>query len=335
VTEERNDADDGQTTAAGDIGSGAAETVPPPVPTGDLELSLADGELTISGTEPDEASATAIDDAARNVFGDAASVRVEVDPAVEGPPWSDGLPAVIQGFGGLIDGSLRIDGEAAELEAVAPDRTSLRRLTDALAPEYGFPPLATDATSVTTETAPSILATADDGVLTLTGTVPSTGIRNGIVQAGAELYDEIDVADELEIDPATYSTPEWRRFAEVLAVFASLGDFQIGIDGGTFHGVTEDGIEFSRDEADLDDEAAEALEQLSPLLIRSGLRVRIVGYAEDADGDAAVDLAQARADSVAEVLQGAGTDRSQITASDAGEDIDDGRRVVVVIGSPG
>ena len=334
VTEDRTSAEAGSSATTGDPvdESTTSASVTAPASTA-LDLALGQQGLTVTGTVPDQTTATAIEEAVEITFAGAGSVEVEIDPSLPAPAWLEALPPVIHGFGSLIEGTLVVEGEAAELRAVAPDSRALRRVTDALDAGLGFPPLTADATSITTERAASLTATADGGVLTLTGTVPSTVVRDEIVSRGAEIYDEIDVADEIEVDPAAYLTQEWRHFPDALSVFAALGDFEIGIDGTTFHGQADDGFSFSRDDTELDDGSVTALEELSAIIIRSGRPVTVVGYASDADDEEAVELALARAEEVAGILLANGVDESQVTTTDAGDDIDDGRRAVVVIGT--
>jgi hypothetical protein len=296
-----------------------------------LLISLDQHQLTVTGTLADQATADAIAEASEVAFGSSTALNLTVDPGIASPPWVDGLPIVIHGFASLIDGSVTIWADSVVLVAEAPNRRSLNRLTDALAPELGFPPLDDGAAEVTTDQAPTVTAVASDGVLTLTGTVPDDEIKEAIVAAGIELYDEIDVADEVEVDSSVFAVPELLRFPEDLAMFATIGDFEIGIDRSGFHGVTDDGIAFAREAVMPDDYGL--LQELPDLLLRTGEGIHLVGYASDARGDEAVELAQRRAEMVADRLTDAGVDPTMVVVGDAGAEIDDGREVVVVIGS--
>jgi OOP family OmpA-OmpF porin len=203
----------------------------------------------------------------------------------------------------VIEGSM-IPGEASRVysvvDALAPSVPVVRSIvTDGVADEAWTDALP-DAIRLMAARVLDPALTVENGVVTVSGRVPSEGIREGVIQRLEQLFPGFQIVDHLEVRP-----PE------------SGIELQRGLDQFVASRV----VEFEFDNDVLTAEGRETVEEVAALL-RSlpGVDVEISGHTDSTGDDAFnLDLSQRRADAVRTYLVEQGLSGARFETAGFGE----------------
>ncbi len=203
----------------------------------------------------------------------------------------------------IIEGSM-IPGEASRVynvvNSLGPSVPVVRRIiTDGVADEAWTGALP-DAIRLVAARVLDPALTVVDGVVTVSGRVPSEGVREGVIQRLEQLFPGFEIVDRLEVRP-----PETGI------------ELQRGLDQFVASRV----VEFKTDSATLTPSGRETVDEVAALLKSiPGLKVEISGHT-DATGDDAfnLDLSRRRAISVRDRLVEQGLSGARFATAGFGE----------------
>jgi OOP family OmpA-OmpF porin len=203
----------------------------------------------------------------------------------------------------IIEGSM-IPGEASRVynvvNSLGPSVPVVRRIiTDGVADETWTGALP-DAIRLVAARVLDPALTVVDGVVTVSGRVPSEGVREGVIQRLEQLFPGFEIVDRLEVRP-----PETGI------------ELQRGLDQFVASRV----VEFKTDSATLTPSGRETVDEVAALLKSiPGLKVEISGHT-DATGDDAfnLDLSRRRAISVRDRLVEQGLSGARFATAGFGE----------------
>ena len=297
-----------------------AETVvaPEPVPE-ELDLVIADNQLTLHAVVADPAIVSQLEAAVADAAGSFGSSKVVVEATEPPSPWIDAIPGVVALFAQMVDGSITVGPDKVVVTGRAASQESLDALVASLSPSEGFASL-TNEVELVDLTPAAVRVTVSGGELTLSGIVPSPDVKQDLVAAMIDLYREDGVVDELEIDDATFAGFDLVRLAEVVAVLEPGGDFSFEIIDGAVVAVLADAVSFQEAESVLTPESRRLMSGVAEIIIRMNSTVTIVGHTDDIGTDEDnLALSEERATAVADYLVTEGVDQATVTALGKGE----------------
>lgn len=307
-------------------------------------LYFDDYQFSVEAVVADSDLAIALGAAVDKTYGEFGSSTISAEASVPVEPWTDRLMYVVKNFPRLIDGSLLIGDDGVVLTGRAPSEEAYDYFIDELSPENGFPPLDVGGLEIVDLEAPSLDVEVVDGVMTVEGTVPSLEMRDRIMQKGVELYGAENVVADIEIDDELFPLFDVARFPQVVSVFSVGGDFEVKMIEGGFFGLLENGLNFDTGSADLSSQGRQTLSGFPALIARTTVEITIVGHTDSTGPEERNQvLSEARAQSVAALLESLGVDGSRLVVIGEGESkplasnsTQDGRaknrRVVITMG---
>ncbi len=250
-----------QTTAA------ATSTLPPIDDNGGTDIAhldarLQDGKLTLRGTIPDAEAAARLSAVADLVYSPLLDNQIVVDPEVGSASWVPGAANVIAVLPIVGTSGLSVSGEEATVFGYAPNEERLAQLQGALTQALG-PDVTLDSEVVVTGLAPPSInaVVAGDGIITMTGTVPSRSVVEFAQSLAVESYGAENVVNEIEIDPGVDTTFSLFRLPLVFPAFAPFPEWDVQIYDNVISGQLLNGASFPSGSAQL----TPVLEQLMPV----------------------------------------------------------------------
>lgn len=315
------------TTPAPPATSPTSSTLPPitddePGRVAHLDARLQNGQLVLRGTLPDAEVAARLESVTELIYAPLLDNQVVVDPEIETASWVANAPSVVAVLPIVGTSGITVAGEEATVFGYAPTEERLGQLQGALAQALGPEVTMASEVLVTNLDPPSINAeVAGDGILRMSGTVPSEAVAAFALRLAVESYGEDNVVDEIEIDPSVDTTFSLFRLPLVFPAFAPFPEWHVEIYDNVISGQLLNGASFPSGSAELTPE----LEQLMPvgvgILTRNpSLVLTVEGYTDDigaaADNEA---LSEARAEAARQWFIAAGIDPARVFAVGYGE----------------
>ena len=188
-------------------------------------------ELILGGTVGDPQLVEQVDQAAQLIYAPFVQSEIQVDPALDSPPWLAGaaqaiglLQTISSGTLTVSEGTITVEGQAASAEDAANLETYLSAT--------GLP-VEVRAIEITDLRDAVYVIAGSDGQLALSGALPNEEIRMGLVEAGKALYGEENVFDASTVDP-TVSPGLWMYTpGPLIATLATFPTFEVRLDAGT------------------------------------------------------------------------------------------------------
>lgn len=305
----------------------AATTLPPISSTNTddiahLDARLQDGRLTLRGTIPDAAAAARLEAVADLIYAPLLDNQIVVDPEVESASWVASSADIIAILPIIGTSGLSVSGEQAEVFGYAPTRERLAQLQGALAQALGPDVSLASSVEVTGLEPPSINAAVEgDGIITMTGTVPSRSVVEFAQALAVESYGADNVVNEIEIDPGVDTTFSLFRLPLVFPAFAPFPEWHVEIYDNVISGQLLNGASFPSGSAQL----TPVLEQLMPvgtgILTRNPTLVLTVEGHTDSIGSTESNqaLSEARAQAAKEWFIASGVAPERVFAVGYGE----------------
>jgi outer membrane protein OmpA-like peptidoglycan-associated protein len=305
----------------------ATSTLPPITEDGQVQVAhldarLQNGQLVLRGTLPDPEVAGRLGAVADLIYSPLLDNQVTVDPEIETASWVANAPNVVAVLPIVGTSGITVSGDEATVFGYAPNEERLGQLQGALAQALGPDVSLTSDVVVTNLDPPSINAeVAGDGILRLSGTVPSQAVAAFAHRLAVESYSEDNVVDEIEIDPTVDTTFSLFRLPLVFPAFAPFPEWHVEIYDNVISGQLLNGASFPSGSAELTPQ----LEQLMPvgvgILTRNPTLVLTVEGHTDSIGAAADNqaLSEARAEAARRWFIAAGVDPDRVFAVGYGE----------------
>ena len=287
-----------------------------------LDARLQDGKLTLRGTIPNAEVAARLAAVADLIYAPLLDNQIVVDPEVAPASWVAAAPNVIAVLPIIGTSGLTVTGEEATVFGYAPHPERLAQLQGALAQALGPDVTLASEVEVTNLAPPSINAVvAGDGIITITGTVPSQAVVEFAHALAAESYGAENVVNEIEIDPGVDTTFSLFRLPLVFPAFAPFPEWDVQIYDNVISGQLLNGASFPSGSATL----TPVLEQLMPvgtgILTRNPTLVITVEGHTDSIGSAETNqaLSEARAEAAKEWFIASGIAAERVFAVGYGE----------------
>ncbi len=245
----------------------AAPSTLPPIENGDTEVAhldarLQDGQLVLRGTIPDAEVAARLSAVADLIYAPLLDNQIVVDPEVTPASWVPAASNVIAVLPIVGTSGLSVNGEEATVFGYAPTEERLAQLQGALSQALGPDVTLTSEVVVTGLEPPSINAfVVGDGVITMTGTVPSQSVVDFAQSLAIESYGAENVVNNIEIDPGVDTTFSLFRLPLVFPAFAPFPEWNVEIYDNEITGQLLNGASFPSGSAEL----TPVLEQLMPV----------------------------------------------------------------------
>lgn len=305
-----------------------ASTLPPITDEGStgntahLDARLEGGQLTVRGTIPDEASAGKLAVVSDLIYAPLLDNQLEVDPDITSASWVPRIADAIAVLPIIGTSGLTIVGEEAILFGYAPNEERLAQLQGALAQALGPDVTLTNEVQVTGLTPPSINAVvAGDGIIHLTGTVPSQSLLEFAFGLAATSYGAENVVNEIEVDPGVDTTFSLFRLPLVFPAFAPFPEWHVEIYDNVITGQLLNGATFPSGTSQLTPELEQLMPVAAGILTRNpALVMTVEGYTDSRGSEATnMSLSEARAQAAKDWLVAAGIEPARVFAVGYGE----------------
>ncbi|MDJ0954231.1 MAG: OmpA family protein [Acidimicrobiia bacterium] len=305
----------------------APSTLPPIDENGDTEVAhldarLQDGMLVLRGTIPDPEVAARLGAVADLIYAPLIDNQIVVDPNVDAASWVPAAPSVIAVLPIVGTSGLSVSGQEATVFGYAPSEERLGQLQGALSQALGPDVTLTSEVVVTGLEPPSINAVvAGDGIIVLTGTVPSQSVVDFAQGLAVESYGAENVVNNIEVDPGVDTTFSLFRLPLVFPAFAPFPEWDVQIYDNVISGQLLNGASFPSGSAELTPQ----LEQLMPvgtgILTRNPTLVITVEGHTDSIGSAESNqaLSEARAEAAKDWFIASGIEPERVFAVGYGE----------------
>ncbi len=305
----------------------SASTLPPISDSEDLGVShldarLEDGKLTLRGTIPSAEVAAHLSAVADLIYAPLLDNQVVVDPEVAPASWVASAPNVIAVLPIIGTSGLTVTGEEATVMGYAPHPERLAQLQGALAQALGPDVTLTNEVEVTNLAPPSINAVvAGDGIITMTGTVPSRSVVEFAHALAIDSYGADNVVNQIEVDPGVDTTFSLFRLPLVFPAFVPFPEWHVEIYDNVITGQLLNGASFPSGSSQL----TPVLEQLMPvgtgILTRNPTLVITVEGHTDSIGSAETNqaLSEARAEAAKQWFIASGIAAERVFAVGHGE----------------
>jgi len=287
-----------------------------------LEARLEGGQMTIRGVVPDAEAAARLAAVAELIYEPLLDNQLTVDPDVATASWVPGVANAIAVLPIVGTSGLTIIGEEATVFGFAPTAERLGQLQGALGQALG-PEVSLDVRVEVTGLAPPTIE-ADvpgNGILTISGTVPSQAINDFAMNLAVTSYGAENVVNELVVDPSVDTTFSLFRLPLVFPAFEPFPVWHVEIFDNVISGQLLNGASFPSGSAEL----TPALLQLMPvgagILTRNPTLLLTVEGHSDSVGSAESNqrLSVARAEAAKQWFIGAGIDPARVFAVGYGE----------------
>ncbi len=322
--------DDPATTAAPPLTTAPPTTAGstlPPIEDGDgdvarLDARLEGGQLTVRGTIPDAESAGRLAAVSDLIYAPLLDNQLQVDADVATASWVPGIANAIAVLPIIGTSGLTIVGEEATLFGYAPNQERLAQLEGALAQALGPDVTLTSQVQVTGLAPPSINAEVPgDGIITLTGTVPSQSLVDFATGLAIDSYGAENVVNNIEVDPGVDTTFSLFRLPLVFPAFAPFPEWHVEIYDNVITGQLLSGATFPSGSSQLTPQLLQLMPVAAGILTRNPtLLMTIEGYTDSVGSeDANMALSEARAQAAKDWLTTAGIDPARVFAVGYGE----------------
>ncbi|MDJ0925346.1 MAG: OmpA family protein [Acidimicrobiia bacterium] len=287
-----------------------------------LDARLEGGQLILRGTIPSAEAAAGLEYVADLIYAPLLDNQLVVDQETVPASWVPRVAEAIAVLPIVGTSGLTIVGEDATLFGYAPTEERLAQLQGALAQALGPDVTLESQVEVTGLAPPSINAEVPgNGVITVSGTVPSQAIVDFAMNLAVTSYGAENVVNELEIDPGVDTTFSLFRLPLVFPAFEPFPVWDVQIYDNVISGQLLNGASFASGSAQL----TPALLQLMPvgagILTRNPTLLLTVEGHTDSIGSAEDNqaLSVARAEAARGWFIEAGIDPARVFAVGYGE----------------
>jgi hypothetical protein len=287
-----------------------------------LEARLENGQLTLRGSIPDPEAAARLGAVADLIYSPLLDNQLEVDPEADPASWVPRVADAIAVLPIVGTAGLTISGEEATVFGYAPTEERLAQLQGALAQALG-PDVTLESEVEVTGLAPPTInaAVAGDGIIAVSGVVPSQEIVEFAIGLAASSYGEENVVNELSIDPGVDTTFSLFRLPLVFPAFEPFPVWDVQIYDNVISGQLLNGASFPSGSAQLTPQLLQLMPVGAGILTRNPTLVITVEGHTDSVGSAESNqlLSVARAESAKQWFIEAGIDPARVFAVGYGE----------------
>jgi len=311
----------------------AATTVPPTLPpistsaeqpasVAHLEARLEQGRLVVRGAIPDAGAATRLAGLADLIYAPLVDNQLEVDDTLETASWVPRASGAIAVLPILGTSGLKIVGEEATLFGFAPTAERLAQLQGAVTQALGPDVRLTTNVEITGKKPPTIEATVPgDGILTISGTVPSRAIVDFAMKLGIAAYGADNVVNKLVVDPEVDTTFSLFRLPLVFGAFVPFPEWHVEIFDNVISGQLLSGATFPSGSHRLTPQLEKLMPIAAGILTRNPtLVITVEGHTDSIGSEESNQrLSEARAQSAIDWLIAAGLAPERLFAVGYGE----------------
>ncbi len=215
--------------AVGDV-EVAAEPEPLRDPT--VTVTIADGQITLSGLVPSQTTSTAIVAAAVGQFGaDAVTNEVTVAEDVATADWLDLVGEAIADLGPLGNGSATFDVTGVTLTGVVGSADAVDSLQMSMELLFGDEVVVRNRLSVAARSSPTLQASAAEDRVELSGTMPDQASVDALVTGAIGVHGSDGVTSSLVVGDV--GSPEWLpRLPDLFGAVGGLDSWTAAVEGG-------------------------------------------------------------------------------------------------------
>lgn len=287
-----------------------------------LEARLEGGQMTIRGVVPDAEAAARLAAVAGLIYEPLLDNQLTVDPEVETASWVPRVADAIAVLPIVGTSGLTIVGEEATVFGYAPTAERLGQLQFALGQALG-PDVSLDTQVEVTGLAPPTIE-ADvpgNGILTISGTVPSQAIKDFAMNLAATSYGAENVVNNIVVDPSVDTTFSLFRLPLVFPAFEPFPVWHVEIFDNVISGQLLNGASFPSGSAELTPQLLQLMPVGAAILTRNPTLLLTVEGHSDSVGSAESNmvLSVARADAAKQWFVAAGIDPARVFAVGYGE----------------
>ncbi|MCP3974617.1 MAG: OmpA family protein [bacterium] len=219
---------DGVSIAAGDASQVPTEMSPPFV-----AISIEEGNVVMSGTVPDPATADAIIRAARARWGgDNVADQLIVGSNTSGAAWLAGITRAIDGLDALESAQIEVDAGGVSIRGDVASEDIRRGIEESLTSAFGAD-IAIDNQLLVADLAdPSFEAELIDGGIVLRGLLPDRETVDAIVAGAVGVYGSSQVTDQMIVGPATASPGYLTTLPSVFGAIDGLNPWRLSLVAG-------------------------------------------------------------------------------------------------------
>ncbi len=186
-------------------------------------VTVAEGQVMLSGLVPDQTTSTGIVAAAVGQFGaDAVTNGMTVAADVADADWLDLVGDAIADLGSLGNGSVVFDTDGVTLSGVVASPDAADSLQTSMELLFGDGVTVTNRLSVVALTSPSLHVSATGDMVELSGAMPDQGSVDALVTAAIGVYGSDGVTSTLVVDAV--GSPDW--LARLPDLFAAAGGLE-------------------------------------------------------------------------------------------------------------
>lgn len=261
--------------------------VDPEAAVSSLEARLEGGQMTIRGTIPDAEAAARLAAVADLIYAPLLDNQVVVDPEVETASWVPGVANAIAVLPIVGTSGLTIVGNEATVFGYAPTAERLGQLQGALAQALGADVTLESQVEVTGLAPPTINASVPgNGILTMSGTVPSQAINDFAMGLAVTSYGAENVVNEIVVDPSVDTTFSLFRLPLVFPAFEPFPVWEVAIFDNVISGQLLNGASFPSGSAELTPQLLQLMPVGAGILTRNPtLLLTVEGHTDDVGSD--------------------------------------------------
>lgn len=287
-----------------------------------LEARLENGAMTIRGAIPSAEAAGGLEYVADLIYAPLLDNQLEVDPEAVPATWIPNVADIIAVLPIVGTSGLTVVGQEATLFGYAPTEERLAQLQGAVAQALGPDVALTSEVEVTNLAPPTInAAVPGDGILTVSGTVPSQEIVDFAMNLAVTSYGAENVVNEMVIDPGVDTTFSLFRLPLVFPAFEPFPEWYVEIYDNVISGQLLNGASFPSGSAELTPELLQLMPVGAGILTRNPTLVLTVeGHTDDVGSvESNMALSVTRAENAKGWFIGAGIDPARVFAVGYGE----------------
>lgn len=286
-----------------------------------VEATLQDGQFTLSGVVPDEATATALLTAANIAYAPFVTNELVIDPTAAPNPLLAAAPTGIGLIPMITEGTITVEGDGIELTGTAPLPEYSALFEQTISAVFGTSNVTSDV-AITNLAPPLFDATRTDGRLVLSGDIPSERFREIVVGGAVAAYGAENVEDQMVVGDGLYESFWMYTMPGVFQLFAPFPDYNIHVENAITTGSMQNGANFAYGSAELNEQTQAVLSVAIALLTRDrSLTLRVEGHT-DSDGSSGFNqgLSERRAGNAAAFVIAGGIDPARVLAVGFGEE---------------
>lgn len=302
-------------------GAGGFDTADLPEGVSVLVAELDGGAFRITGVVPDDATAERLLTAAFVAYGPSVTSSIEVDPGVEPATWLEGADRGLTLLPMITEGTISVAGDRLELTGSSPNADYLAAFERAAIAAFGVGNVTTNV-EITDLSPPRFNARFADGILTLSGELPSEEIRQIIAGGAAAAYGQGSVVDQMTIGDGLYTSYWMYTMPHVFRLLGHFPDYELNVERGVTTGSLNDGANFAYGSAELDEATQALLGVAAAILVRDQSLTVVVEGHTDSTGPQAFNqaLSEARAEAAVAYLAAIGIEAERLTSLGYGEE---------------